>query len=663
MKIIEKDNQSLIMKKILFAIALFIPLIVLSQHYGEKKSGFVYPKPTDLSGEDNITLAYNMTGGATLSDISGNGVDATVNGAVSTYKSMAFDGVNDYALFATTNVWGAGGSGSFSIRFKVNTLASDQYIATDASHSTEYLRISTNGSLLGETNTNSEFWINTNTGLVQAGKWYNFTVTCTNGVATSYLNGDSIDTETVAGYFPLRALGAAYSTGYWSNCEIEEFRMYSDALTETEAVAWHNSYAYDLIYRDSYAYGTVGNKPFEMKINSGTFLIAQSASAVLDLPAGFKYVNCTGNGSIQINLGTTNTNRTATIYFYDGSWTKHNDLLSTLITNNAWLSISGTNLVFTLTSGQRLGHLIINLGPYALAEWVTSNSVYEGHSFMAGSSSLLSHYVRQLINPLEHLNRAAAGSDMDDLNGRATNLDKLIEPELGALENILIIYIGANELDGDGDAAIAYPKLKSYTQARVASGWKVFVYTTTPATEAARGVYYETERNLFNDSIRYDLALLNNVYCLETDTITNMQDPSDATYYADGLHPTETGYQLLSDVADNQIRSLSSLAGKVDKSYEARFQSIQSSPVSQVSITFNVTPGNIVYVDWDDGNLPVQITADGGNQVLISGYVTINKTYDIRIWGDIDAITKFTPSGGNLTYCNTAYNTDKFTGI
>jgi len=63
----------------------------------EQKRNFVTLKPTDLSSEDGLVAAYNMipSSGGVLTDISGEGNDGTITGALSTKDGMAFDGVDD----------------------------------------------------------------------------------------------------------------------------------------------------------------------------------------------------------------------------------------------------------------------------------------------------------------------------------------------------------------------------------------------------------------------------------------------------------------------------------------------------------------------------------------------------------------------------------------
>ncbi|MDD5358566.1 MAG: polysaccharide deacetylase family protein [Candidatus Nanoarchaeia archaeon] len=70
-------------------------------------------------------------------------------------------------------------------------------------------------------------------------------------------------------------------------------------------------------------------------------------------------------------------------------------------------------------------------------------------------------------------------------------------------------------------------------------------------------------------------------------------------------------------------------------------QSIQTGTIAQNTITFKINTGANVYINWGDGSASIKITADGTAQAITSNYTTINTTYIITIYGDIDYITSF----------------------
>lgn len=74
-----------------------------------------------------------------------------------------------------------------------------------------------------------------------------------------------------------------------------------------------------------------------------------------------KYIECVGGGTISIQTDATNTSKTLTIPFYNGSsWTTYTDTLTNMITTHAWIT-SFTNgvLLFTLASGDRIRNILI----------------------------------------------------------------------------------------------------------------------------------------------------------------------------------------------------------------------------------------------------------------------------------------------------------------
>lgn len=70
------------------------------------------------------------------------------------------------------------------------------------------------------------------------------------------------------------------------------------------------------------------------------------------------------------------------------------------------------------------------------------------------------------------------------------------------------------------------------------------------------------------------------------------------------------------------------------------FSSIQPSTINQLSITFQMADiGDTAWIDWGEDS-PVLITGTT-DQIKTSDYSTTNTTYEIKIYGDIDKITKF----------------------
>jgi len=171
----------------------------------------------------------------------------------------------------------------------------------------------------------------------------------------------------------------------------------------------------------------------------------------------------------------------------------------------------------------------------------------EGHSFMANNAELAKFMTGGYVNTLSYFDSAVVGSNVSGCVSRAATFDSYLITETSLYKNISVLWIGVNEVNNTvGTGTTAYNNMKSYIQSRLTAGHRMFVYTMTPSTYAGRAAQFEIERDTFNDLIRNDLALLENVYVLDTDTKTELTDCTNATYFGDLLHPTKEGYRIAS---------------------------------------------------------------------------------------------------------------------
>ena len=171
--------------------------------------------------------------------------------------------------------------------------------------------------------------------------------------------------------------------------------------------------------------------------------------------------------------------------------------------------------------------------------WTTSNLVIEGHSFISTGKSL-PILLADILSVSNINNVAVSGSVMGDVESRAATVDGYLVTETPTLKNILILYIGTNDITVSGKTgAEAYADVKSYIDDRVSAGWKVFTFTITPAT-----ALNEAERDAFNALLK--ASANKKVIVIDTDTATELDDPSDTDYYSDGLHPTDLGNYTIS---------------------------------------------------------------------------------------------------------------------
>jgi hypothetical protein len=151
------------------------------------------------------------------------------------------------------------------------------------------------------------------------------------------------------------------------------------------------------------------------------------------------------------------------------------------------------------------------------------------------------------VTPVSYFNDNAVtlSSYVSSIITKAPIVDSKLMTETKDIKNILIVWTGTNDIATNGyTGQQIYDLLKPYVQARVAAGWKVFCYTTVPRSwngNAEAIATQEQTRVDLNTLLRTDLDLLDDVYVLDTDTLSVLDDPTDTTYYSDGVHLTWEG--------------------------------------------------------------------------------------------------------------------------
>jgi hypothetical protein len=182
--------------------------------------------------------------------------------------------------------------------------------------------------------------------------------------------------------------------------------------------------------------------------------------------------------------------------------------------------------------------------------WTTTktfNLVIEGHSFII-PAKLFSWYVMRDMLPVTYDNMAVGGKSIPEAEAVADTLDAKLTTETATHKNILVLWIGFNDIVAFG-MPTAYNTLKSYVEDRVAAGWMVFVFTMTPSSTYD----IEANRTTFNNLLRSELGLIDNVRICDTDTISELDDASNLTYYSDGVHLTDAGLELAAALAKDQL--------------------------------------------------------------------------------------------------------------
>jgi hypothetical protein len=182
------------------------------------------------------------------------------------------------------------------------------------------------------------------------------------------------------------------------------------------------------------------------------------------------------------------------------------------------------------------------------------NNVIEGHSYMTTGSPMVP-FINDGIRTGFTYTAAVGGNVVADMVARQAVVDSKLESLNNVYKNILAIWIGANDIvNTAGQGTTAYNALKSYVQSRITAGWKVYIYTIVGIVGGGRGATFESERNIFNGLLRTDLALINGVYILDTDTIAELDDSTNTTYFnVDQVHLSPTGYYLASQLFINRM--------------------------------------------------------------------------------------------------------------
>jgi len=231
-------------------------------------------------------------------------------------------------------------------------------------------------------------------------------------------------------------------------------------------------------------------------------------------------------------------------------------------------------------------------GQWALSntfkDTASANLMIEGHSFVATGTSM-DNLFKYGINTSGYYNGAVGGTNIAAMVSRAATLDSKIVVETSTNKNLLIIYNGVNNVDNTvGSGTATYNALKSYIQARILAGHKrIFTYTMTPSTEGGRSAQFEIERNVFNNSLRNDLVLFPEVKILDTDTVPELADCTNATFYADLLHPTTAGAYPMSQLFVSKLKIIG-LGGVVAKSYDFTLtQTGDGSGIAQLTVFTN----------------------------------------------------------------------------
>lgn len=198
----------------------------------------------------NVPLWGNHLAGSPFYSVDANAHTCTVTGATWTTNGYSFDGVANHIDIpsivldkdnAAIEVW-VYSTGDYSGEYAQNGLI----LGNTSTRAFRHLGLYDDDGvgdylLVGETDANSEYFINT--GAVSRNAWVCIQISFSAGTVTSYVNASFVDTETVANdvTFNLIGRGGESTPGSPFKGYVGEIRLYDRALTPDEVLENYNA--------------------------------------------------------------------------------------------------------------------------------------------------------------------------------------------------------------------------------------------------------------------------------------------------------------------------------------------------------------------------------------------------------------------------------------
>jgi hypothetical protein len=126
------------------------------------------------------------------------------------------------------------------------------------------------------------------------------------------------------------------------------------------------------------------------------------------------------------------------------------------------------------------------------------------------------------------------------------------------IKEILLAFGGTNDLYLGGTVAALQANYQAYCEARRAVGYKVVAATILPRSNPGTPVTFETDRQAFNIWLRGSYTAFADALAdfAADPSMGDAGDETNATLYADLVHPTDAGYDILAPIAANAINSI-----------------------------------------------------------------------------------------------------------
>lgn len=188
------------------------------------------------------------------------------------------------------------------------------------------------------------------------------------------------------------------------------------------------------------------------------------------------------------------------------------------------------------------------------------NIVFDGNSmtFGTGATGSGSYPTQTLLNlnsNYSFYNIGVTGQTIDQMSADFET-DPFYLYDTSMSKNIYVAWEGTNAMRSPANQtpAQAYASMVTLCNKAKKRGFVVVVLTTLPSTTAG----FNTNQVAFNNLLKADFttSIGTRIYSpnvgvtyadrlVDVAAITNLSDPSNTTYYGDGIHPTNAGYALV----------------------------------------------------------------------------------------------------------------------
>jgi lysophospholipase L1-like esterase len=120
-------------------------------------------------------------------------------------------------------------------------------------------------------------------------------------------------------------------------------------------------------------------------------------------------------------------------------------------------------------------------------------------------------------------------------------------------KNIVIVWLGTNDINAGTSDATAYASYKSLASAL--QGYGFYVIAATIIKRSTFDASKETERGVFNTALMAETLVSSGGFNARIDpgSHASLQNTADATYYTDGTHLTAAGYAVIAGLANTAI--------------------------------------------------------------------------------------------------------------